>query len=126
MSDVTDDGKALMNGEGDLVLDELGDVVIARVGGANRPAATPPPELFAVRVEQLGGADGGSRSAATWTYNVRTLGGDLLASGEPLARPRGLGSRRPGSGFGLAFYDGRSLKLWDAGETESRAALQQT
>ena len=87
---------------------------------AGNPAAT-----FAVKVEQTGGANGTATTAASYTYTVRTLpwngtsGGETLGTNIALSRPRenGLVTVQAGStGYGIAFYDGTTLVLWDAGE----------
>lgn len=84
------------------------------------PAAT-----FAVKVEQTGGSNGTDTTTASYTYTVRTLpwngtsGGETLGTNVPVSRPRenGFVTVQAGStGYGLAFYDGSTLRLWDAGE----------
>jgi hypothetical protein len=83
--------------------------------------------LFAVRVEQTGGSDGTSSTAASWTYTVRDVSstvtlGTVVAVARP--RPNGLMTYQSGSdGFGVAFYDDDgTLKLWDAGEVPTTGA----
>lgn len=83
--------------------------------------------LFAVRVEQTGGSDGNSTTAASWTYTVRDVSstvtlGTVVAVARP--RPNGLMTYQSGStGFGVAFYDDDgTLKLWDAGEVPTTGA----
>ena len=84
----------------------------------SHPKPTPkPPEMFFVRVAKTGGGDGSKAAAATWTYDLGTLAGKPLKSGVPQERARVVGRVVPGSGYGLAFFDGAELKLWDAGET---------
>lgn len=88
--------------------------------GLINPAAT-----FAVKVQQTGGSNGTDTTTATYTYTVRTLpwngtsGGETLGTNVPVSRPRpnGLMTVQAGStGYGLAFRDGSTLILWDAGE----------
>ena len=89
---------------------------------AGNPAAT-----FAVKVEQTGGSQGTASTAASYTYTVRTLpwngtsGGATLGTGVAVSRPRPIGEmtvQAGSTGYGLAFYDGTTLRLWDAGEVE--------
>lgn len=75
--------------------------------------------MFPVKVEKTGGSNGTATTAASYTYTVRSLAGDVLGTGVSLARPRPAGAmvhQTGSSGYGLAFYDGTTLKLWDAGE----------
>ena len=81
--------------------------------------------MFPVKVQQTGGSNGTSTTPASYTYTVRTLawngtsGGETLGTGVAVVRPRadGLVTVQSGSiGYGVAFYDGLTLKLWDAGE----------
>lgn len=90
----------------------------------------PPGVHFAVKVEKTGGSDGTKTTKATWTYTVRTIawngssGGDTLGTGMAVTRPRANGKRafQAGStGYGVAFYDNGTLKLWDAGEVKGTA-----
>lgn len=74
------------------------------------------PVLFVVTVTQVGGSNGTQSTAASYTYDVKDLLGNTLATAVALARPRPNGAVSAGNGYGLAFYDGNSLKLWDAGE----------
>lgn len=104
-----------------------------RIGQRGRTGSrTNGPDLFPVRVVQTGGADGDGDSAATWTYDVYALTGDpaddpeedgtLLASDVNLRNvsdgQRPNGTMIAGDNYGLAFYDGTTLVLWDAGEKE--------
>ena len=82
-----------------------------------------PRGVFPVTVEKTGGADGTQTTPATWSYTVRCKGWDgtaaTLGTGVSLARPRPNGKmtfQAGSAGFGEAFYDGVTLKLWDAGE----------
>lgn len=81
-----------------------------------------PRGLFPVKLTVAGGANGTGAAPATYTYDVKTLAGDLLASAVSLARPRMGGECNSTNGYGMAFYDGATLKLWDAGETPSITA----
>jgi hypothetical protein len=83
--------------------------------------APTPGGVFPVKVQQTGGA----AYPPTFTYTVRTLqwngasGGEILGTSVSLARPRPdiAMIAQPGStGYGIAFYDGTTLQLWDAGE----------
>jgi hypothetical protein len=85
----------------------------------------PAPSTFPVKVQQTGGAQGTSTTAASYTYTVRSLawngttGGETLGTGVAVSKPRdnGLVTVQAGStGYGVAFYDGLTLRLWDAGE----------
>jgi hypothetical protein len=99
-------------------------------GGVRAPNRQPIPiaaragAAFAVTVEKTGGSNGNATTAASWTYTVRNLAGDLtLGTVVALAhpRPKGLMTFQTGStGYGLAFYDGATLKLWDAGEVPTK------
>ncbi len=76
---------------------------------------------FFVKVQKDGGADGTSTSAASWTYTVRTLdASSTLGTSVEVVRPRNAAGKvdyQSGStGYGVAFWDGNTLKLWDAGE----------
>lgn len=85
----------------------------------------PPPGLFPVKVTKDGGSDGTSSAAASWTYTVKTLAGSTLGTGVAVTRPRPNGKmtyQSGSSGYGLAFYDGTTLKLWDAGEVPTSGA----
>lgn len=86
--------------------------------------------IFPVRVVQVGGADGSGSSAATWTYDVyRPSGnpaadateGQKIGTAVAVSKPRPNGKMIPGDKYGLAFYDGTTLTLWDAGEKEDTA-----
>jgi hypothetical protein len=83
------------------------------------------PAMFPVKVEEDGGANGTDTTAATYTYTVRTLpwngtsGGEVLGTTVPVSRPREIGyviTQAGSTGYGVAFYDGTTLRLWDAGE----------
>lgn len=74
---------------------------------------------FAVWVEKDGGSDGNSTTAASYTYTVKTADQAVtLGTTVALARPRPVGKMtyQASGGYGLAFCDGTTLKLWDAGE----------
>jgi hypothetical protein len=78
-----------------------------------------PDRIFPVTVEKTGGSDGTKTSAASWTYTVKDLSGTELGTGVSVARPRPYGTvtfQASTTGYGLAFYDNGTLKLWDAGE----------
>ena len=88
-------------------------------------ATSNPSSTFAVKVEQTGGSNGTDTTTASYTYTVRTLpwngtsGGETLGTGVVVSRPREIGfvTVQAGStGYGVAFYDGLTLRLWDAGE----------
>ena len=77
--------------------------------------------FFAVKVEMDGGINGTQSTAATYTYTVRHLEGDLLGTLIPMSKPRDPGSvtyQAGAGGYGIAFYDDGVLVLWDAGETK--------
>lgn len=81
--------------------------------------------LFPVKVQKDGGSDGSASTAASWTYTVRDLGGNTLGTTIAVVCPRPNGKmtyQSGSSGYGLAFYDGGTLKLWSAGETETTGA----
>ena len=88
-----------------------------RVGGI---AAQP--TLFAVKITKTGGADGTSTTQATWSYTVKDLLGVTLGTSVNLRntangnRPNGKTTFQSADSYGLAFYDGATLVLWDAGE----------
>jgi len=73
-------------------------------------------QVFAVTVTQTGGSNGSKTSAASYTYTVKTLDGTTIGTSVALAKTRPYGLVTAGSSYGLAFYDGTTLKLWDAGE----------
>jgi hypothetical protein len=81
--------------------------------------------VFPVRVQQVGGVDGTKTAAASWTYDIYAPSGDptaepsdgqLIQEATALAHPRPFGKAIPGNNYGLAFYDGSTLILWNAGE----------
>jgi hypothetical protein len=80
--------------------------------------------LFPVAVTKDGGLDSTSATTyADWTYTVKSLDGSVtLGTTIGLARPRPYGSMNFGTTYGIAFYVGTTLKLWDAGETENLEA----
>lgn len=80
--------------------------------------AIPSAGLFPVKIENDGGSQGTSTTAATWTYKIKTLNADLIQSGVGLSRPRPLGTAtvQGVNAYGVAFYAGGSIILWDAGE----------
>lgn len=95
------------------------------------PEPPPPPlrGLFPVKVERAGtgNTNGTSSTPANYTYTVRriewtgsgTSADYELGTNVPQTRPRPNGpvTYQAGStGYGVAFYDGGTLKLWDAGE----------
>jgi hypothetical protein len=73
---------------------------------------------FPVKIAKDGGAQGTQTAAATWTYTVKTLAGDTIKATVPLTRPRPVGTAtvQADDSYGLAFYAGGDIKLWDAGE----------
>lgn len=77
---------------------------------------------FPVTVEKDGGANGTATTVATYTYTVRTPDGvTTLGTAVALTRPRAKGMvifQPSNTGYGLAFYRGTTLILWDAGEVE--------
>lgn len=106
-----------------------GDVVIGILGPINTYTDPGVPTvlvnagqsggLFVVKVEKDGGTNGSATTAASYTYTVRSLDGETLGTAVPVAlpRPNGMVTYQGGSdGYGLAFYDGETLKLLDAGE----------
>lgn len=76
--------------------------------------------LFGVKISQTGGAQGSKTSAATYTYLVTDITGEIILGEEvSLARPRPYGrvDVQFDNSFGTAFYDQDGhLRLWDAGE----------
>ncbi len=72
--------------------------------------------LFAVKVTKDGGSDGTVSTAATWTYTVVDLAGKQLGETVTVAHVRPKGKMTFGTSYGIAFYDGSTLILWDAGE----------
>jgi hypothetical protein len=85
------------------------------VGGADGP-----PNVFPVKVGVDGGDQGTDSAPATYTYTVQSLDGTELGTEVEVVRPRPNGAVTcqvsSAGGYGLAFYDGATLKLWDAGE----------
>lgn len=88
------------------------DAVLARIP---KPSAT---SLFLVKVTKDGGSNGNKTTAATWTYTVKNLAGSTIGTTVALTRPRpyGTATYQAADSYGIAFYDGATLKLWDAGE----------
>jgi hypothetical protein len=81
--------------------------------------------LFPVKVQQTGGSNGTNTTAATYTYTVRSIawngstGGSTLGTGVAVSKPRENGEvtlQSGSTGYGVAFMDGSTLRLWDAGE----------
>jgi hypothetical protein len=77
--------------------------------------------VFPVKVEKTAG----DPFPATFVYTVRTLpwngtsGGEVLGTNVPPSRPRpniSMIAQGGSVGYGIAFYDGDTLILWDAGE----------
>jgi hypothetical protein len=88
------------------------------LGGGGGPGL-----VFAVWVSKDGGSDGDSTTAATYTYTVKTADQAVtLGTTVAVARPRPVGKMtyQASGGYGLAFCDGTTLKLWDAGELSTR------
>lgn len=73
------------------------------------------PNPFPVKVTQTGGSNGTGTTAASYTYTVTTLGDIQLGTSIAQEKPRENGSVTAGT-KGIAYYDGTTLKLWDAGE----------
>jgi hypothetical protein len=93
--------------------------------GALRYWFIAPGGMFPVKVEKTSGAQGTDTTTAEFVYTVRTLawngtsGGETLGTDVPLSRPREIGfvtAQAGSTGYGVAFYDGLTLRLWDAGE----------
>lgn len=87
--------------------------------GTVRYTFVSPAVMFPVKVEQTGGSDGNNTTAASYTYTVRSLTGATLGTGVAQVRPRPNGAvtvQAGSTGYGVAFYDGLNLRLWDAGE----------
>jgi hypothetical protein len=75
--------------------------------------------VLGVWVEKDGGSDGNSTTAASYTYTVKTADqATTLGTTVAVTRPRPYGkvTYYASGGYGLAFFDGTTLKLWDAGE----------
>jgi hypothetical protein len=104
----------------------VGDYVQGRLIGRYSDGTDTPPwliivnsypkGLFPVKVTQTGGSNGNKTTAASYTYTVNDLNNDQLGTSIALAKSRPYGLVTAGSTYGLAFYDGSTLKLWDAGE----------
>lgn len=79
----------------------------------NQPRTT-----FPVKVTKTGGSDGTASTAATWVYTVKDLAGNTLGTSLSPAkgRPNGKMAYAPNDSYGVAFYDGATLKLWDVNE----------
>jgi hypothetical protein len=76
-------------------------------------------KMFPVWVVKDGGSDGNSTTVASYTYTVKTADQAItLGSTVAVTRPRPYGkvTYYASGGYGLAFFDGTTLKLWDAGE----------
>jgi len=75
------------------------------------------PFAFPVRVEKSDGVAGDSDTDCSYTYTVKTLDGVAVAGGvAPMKVRLPKTTYLCGSDYGLAFYDGTTLKLWDANE----------
>lgn len=78
--------------------------------------------MFPIKVSKVGGTQGDLTTAATWTYDVKDLDGNVLGTAIELAhrRPLGTASFPSPDSYGEAFYDNNDadhpLKLWDANE----------
>jgi hypothetical protein len=87
--------------------------------GALRYWFISPAVTFPVKVEYTSGLNGDDSNPAQYLYTVRNLAGTTIGTSIALGRPRPNGSmiyQAGSSGYGVAFYDGLTLKLWDAGE----------
>ena len=79
-----------------------------------------PNRHFPVYIRQVGGSSGTRTEKASFTYDcwpsesIQTI---KYAAGENQLRPRSYGKFNPGSGYGIAFFEGETFKLWDACET---------
>jgi len=75
------------------------------------------PFAFPVKVEKSDGFAGDKDSDCSYTYTVKTLDGVAVAGGVAPTKVRlPKTTYLCGSDYGLAFYDGTTLKLWDANE----------
>ena len=96
----------------------------SRESNVTRPAAprSAPRGLFPVRVTKDGGVQGTKVTKATWTYTVNDLDGNELGTTVGLAhmRPNGTMAFPDDDSYGVAFYDGSTLILWDANEVPGR------
>jgi hypothetical protein len=82
-------------------------------------------QMFAVKVSNPSGSNGTTTTAANYTYTVKDLAGNTIGTGVALSRPRPNGAVTTQSdGYGVAFYDGTTLKLWDAGEIPQTATCE--
>jgi hypothetical protein len=93
-----------------------------------------PRGLFPVKVAQTGGTQGTQTTPATFTYEVRELagggafypqstseaGGAVAGDDVPVVVQRPNGQFHAGEDYGIAFWHGPALKLFDAGETPIR------
>jgi hypothetical protein len=101
-----------------------GGIIVRRVGGnavlsIDAAALRQRRAMFPVKIAYDGGDDGTGTTAAAYTYTVTSLGGTELGTGISVVKPRPNGSMTYQTGddaYGVAFYDGTDLKLWDAGE----------
>jgi hypothetical protein len=84
-----------------------------------------PRHYFPVRVVKDGGVNGDENGPATYTYTVKDLNDNVLGTGVELNRLRENGPivlqedhpDNNGNVFGVAFWQGQVITLWDAGET---------
>jgi hypothetical protein len=75
-----------------------------------------------VALTQTAGSNGTKTTTASWTYTVKTIdSATTLGTGVALTRSRPNGTASAGT-KGLAYYDGTTLKLWDAGEIYGSAS----
>lgn len=112
----------IMGAQG-IVVQRLGRDVVIRLGEVSAGGASA--VVFPVTVEKTGGSDGTATTTASWTYTVKNLLGQTIGTGVAVTRPRPNGKmtyQAGSAGFGLAFYSGTTLKLWDAGEVPTTGA----
>jgi hypothetical protein len=119
--DVSDKSNLRVRAKLNAVVDAVN--YLLRGGGETRALGTVMPAqtdgVFPVWVENDGGDDGTASAAATYTYTVKTVDqATTLGTTVAVTRPRPYGkvTYYASGGYGLAFYDGATLKLWDAGE----------
>lgn len=87
---------------------------LVRLGVAPMPGM-----MFAVKVTQTGGSAGTKTASCSYTYTVKDLADQQLgASMTPQKARPWYGAMKPGSGYGLGFYDASgTFYLYDANET---------
>jgi len=81
--------------------------------------------LFPVKVTQTGGSAGSKTTKCSFTYTVDSIGGEELATVQTPSKNRpvvGKMKAPTADDYGLAFYNGATLVLYDANETLAASA----